>query len=222
MRLVCGSRFGAAPLRRAAPRPLDPPANETQIAYCLAAFHAEIADSIGEGDALRWSERAGRGGAVESAVAAVAAFARVELSAPERLYRLVGAAIEGGRIPLIVQADTPTLLSLTLYADPKLVSIALGLLRMQFREKEILLGALGEIQWIVSEVDRAVFRTLAAILPELHLRVERSEMWLDAPTPTQARARACNGRVNPVADSVARAQEASDVCYMIGVRTGAF
>jgi hypothetical protein len=68
------------------------------------------------------------------------------LSVPERLYRILESAIDGGRIPQIVQTDTPTLLSLTLYSEHKLVAIALELLRMQFRQKEGLIQMLSEIQ----------------------------------------------------------------------------
>ena len=48
----------------------------------------------------------------------------------------------------------------------------------------------------MTDADKGVFWTLGAVLPALVLRAERSEMWLDAGQLTQ---------------------EASDVCYMVGV-----
>ena len=68
------------------------------------------------------------------------------MSHAERLYRLLSAAIDGGRIPKIVEAEPSTLFALALYSEPKLVSISLELLRVQFRQKENLIDALSEIQ----------------------------------------------------------------------------
>jgi hypothetical protein len=54
------------------------------------------------------------------------------------------------------------------------------------------------VQWIASSADRAVYRALSLLVPQLRLRVERSEIWI-------------NG--------TSLSQESSDVMYMIGVLT---
>ena len=47
-------------------------------------------------------------------------------------------------------------------------------------------------QWVVSGSDKAVFKALTVLLPQLRLRVERSEMWIDSGPLTQARRRRCS------------------------------
>ena len=55
---------------------------------------------------------------------------RRSVSAPERLYRVVLAAIEGGGIPRMVDADSSTLMRLTLYGRAPAFPVCIS--RMHF------------------------------------------------------------------------------------------